>query len=79
MFTSQTTVEACQAALTPLGCSHQDGKGSSNRPDVPWKQHLEEQWSSLPVFVVGKATAEAGKMYFHLVSVSTIVCSYTLR
>lgn len=46
VFTSQTAVEAVCVALAGSGVTHQ----------------LVEQWKGIPVFVVGKATAQAGEV-----------------
>ena len=60
-FTSQTAVQACEAALSS---SWRNGKGSSEEANSSsWREQLVEQWSSCPVFVVGKATAsEVGEL-----------------
>lgn len=59
VITSQTAVEAVCAALT----------GS---PEVTRQPQLVERWKECPVFVVGKATAETGKVSACTVRHSTV-------
>ena len=64
VFTSQTAVEAAQSAVSanvsaPTGLSGCCEILGEEEPT--WRRMLKEQWSSRPVFVVGKATAQAGK------------------
>ena len=46
VFTSQTAVDASMQTLAQSGDE--------------WRERLTKQWKDLPVFVVGKATSQAG-------------------
>ena len=55
VVTSQTAVEAVSAALA-------GSEVTAGLPEVTHRSQLVEQWKGKPVFVVGKATAQAGEM-----------------
>ena len=67
MFTSQTAVEAVKVALSlavsvDASCEEEvQGRLLSSEQEPAWRWKVKEQWSSHPVFVVGKATAQAGR------------------
>lgn len=54
MFTSQTAVEAANGAV--LG-------SPEVTPSAQPRTKIAEQWENYPIFVVGKATAQAGEQY----------------
>ena len=61
IFTSQTAVEASLAALSE---SVEVDSTTPSSLEAPIEQ-VTEQWKTLPVFVVGRATATAGDDIFH--------------
>ncbi len=53
VFTSQTAVESAISALA-------DSEADTSATSTPWAERLAEEWKDHPIFVVGKATAQAG-------------------